>query len=148
MLEAKKETITRAQMRKLWALAKEIGIDEVDLRGLVLNLTGREHISQITKAQAIIVIDYLVDRKKGNWRPAMASAQQMHKIRSLAKEMGWDDGRLKGFVRKYAGVENERWLDARRAYNIIEGLKKIKERQTKTEKAESEERGKGSFCEK
>ncbi len=137
MIEAKKETITRAQMRKIWALAKEIGIDEVDLRGLVLNLTGREHISQITKAQAIVVIDYLVDRKKGNYRPMMASSQQMYKIRILAKEMGWDNGRLKGFVKKYAGVENEKWLDARRAYNIIEGLKKIKERQTKTKKAEN-----------
>jgi hypothetical protein len=136
MPETKIETITKAQMRKMWAMAKELGMDGVDLHGLVFNLTRKEHISQVTKAQAIIVIDYLVDRKKGDYRPEMASAQQMYKIRKLAGEMGWEDYRLKGFIRKYAGVENERWLDARRAYNIIEGLKKVKERRTKYKDAD------------
>lgn len=120
--------ITKPQIKKLWVLAKQSGMDEVDLRGLVKNLTGADSISGMTKAQAIRLIDYLMDRQKGDYRPEMASAQQVYKIRQLAAQMGWADHQLKGFLRKYAGVENMRWLDARRAYNVIEGLKKVKKK--------------------
>ena len=125
--------ITKPQIKKLWAIVKQLGMDEADLRGLAKNLTGADSISGMTKAQAIRLIDYLAERQRGDYRPEMASKQQLYKIKGLAKDMGWEDYRLKGFIRKYAGVENERWLDARRAYNMIEGMKKIKERQTKTE---------------
>lgn len=120
--------ITKPQIKKLWALAKQTGMDEIDLRGLVKNLTGADSISGMTKAQAIRLIDYLVDRQNKDYRPEMASRQQIYKIRQLAAELGWEHYQLKGFLRKYAGVENLRWLDARRAYNVIEGLKKVKER--------------------
>jgi hypothetical protein len=116
------------QIKKIWVTAKQLGMDEIDLRGLVKNLTGADSISGMTKAQASQLIDYLVDRQKKDYRPEMASAQQLYKVRQLSAEMGWADYQLKGFLRKYAGVENLRWLDARRAYNVIEGLKKIKER--------------------
>jgi len=128
--------ITKPQIKKLWALAKQTGMDEIDLRGLVKNLTGADSISGMTKAQAIRLIDYLVDRQNKDYRPEMASRQQIYKIRQLAAELGWADNQLKGFLRKYAGVENMRWLDARRAYNVIEGLKKLKERISKKNVAE------------
>ncbi|MEW6423159.1 MAG: phage protein GemA/Gp16 family protein [Bacillota bacterium] len=130
------EPATKAQIKKIWITAKQLGMDEVDLRGLVGNLTGANSVQAMTKAQAIRLIDYLLDRQNKDYRPEMASRQQIWKIKQLAAELGWQDHQLKGFLRKYAGVESLRWLDARRAYNAIEGLKKLKERITQKNAAE------------
>lgn len=125
------ETITTPQIRKLFAMSKQLGMDEVDLRGIVFNMTGSEHISTITKAQANRLIDYLQDKQRGDYRPAAASRQQLYLIRKLAAELGWNDNpkRLAGFIQRQAGVEHERWLDAGGAWKVIEGLKKMLQRE-------------------
>lgn len=125
------ELITTKQIRKLWMQAKELDMEEEDLRGLVFNLTGSDHISTMTKAQAGRVIDYLSDRIRGDYRPHAASRQQLNKIKKLAAELGWGDDpkRLAGFVKRQTGVDNERWLDAGGAWRVIEGLKKMLKRE-------------------
>lgn len=122
--------ITKPQIRKLWAMARQLGMDKVDVHGLIFNMTGSGHVSTISRAQAASVIDYLTDRQKKQYRPEMASRRQLWKIQQLAKELGWENNpkRLLGFVRKYAQVESLKWLDARAAYQIIEGLKKLLKR--------------------
>lgn len=124
------QLITPPQTRKLWVMARELGMDGDDLHGLVYNLTGSEHISTISKMQAARVIDHLQDRLDRQYRPEMASRKQLWKIKQLARELGWEDNqkRLKGFVRKYAKVEDLRWLNARGAWQVIEGLKALKKR--------------------
>jgi len=126
------ELITKPQIRKLWTVAKQLGMDDVDLRGLVFNMTGSDHISTITKAQAGRLIDYLVDRSRGDYRPRAVSKQQLYMIRKLAAELGWDDPRrLAGFIKRQTGVDSERWLDAGGAWKVIEGLKKMLKREVK-----------------
>jgi len=133
------QLITQPQIKKLWVMARELGMDEVDLRGVVYNITGSDHISTLTVAQAARVIDYLQDRLDRQYRPEMASKAQVWKINKLAGELGWADNpkRLKGFVKKYAKVEDLRWLTARAAWQIIEGLKKLLERQAKVKTAKA-----------
>lgn len=125
------ETITTPQIRKLFAMSKQLGMDEVDLRGIVFNMTGSDHISTITKAQANRLIDYLTDKERGDYRPAAASRQQLYLIRKLAAELGWGDNpkRLAGFIKRQTNVEHERWLDAGGAWKVIEGLKKMLQRE-------------------
>lgn len=131
--KTKSQEITKPQLRKLFAMAKQMGMDKEDLSGLVFNLTGSDSISSMTKAQASRLIDYLVDRSRGDYRPTAASQAQLYKIRTLLDELGWgnDIKRLRGFIKRTAGVENERWLDAAGAWKVIEGLKKILQRQKK-----------------
>lgn len=123
--------ITRGQMRKIWAMAREVfpAADAEDLlRGLVKELTGSDHISTLSAEQAARVIDALTKKAtsaKRQPRPGMASDAQLRKIKRLAHELGWGDNpqRLRGFLRKFARVEREEWLMAAQAWRVIEGLK-------------------------
>jgi hypothetical protein len=126
------ELITKPQIKKIFAMAKQLGMDEVDLRGLAYNLTGSESISTMTKKHAGRLIDYLNDRSRGDYRPQAVSRQQLYLMKKMAAELGWSNPRqLAGFIKRQAGVENERWLDANGARKVIEGLKKVLERSKK-----------------
>lgn len=127
----KPHEITKPQIRKLFAMARQLGMDKEDLSGLTYNLTGSDSISSMTKVQASRLIDYLVDRSRGDYRPTAASQAQLYKINKLMKELGWgnDIKRYRGFLKRTASIENERWLDAAGAWKVIEGLKKILKRQ-------------------
>jgi hypothetical protein len=126
MAKAKRE-ISNEQIKKIWACAKDAGLDEPNLRLLIKNLIGSDRISTLTCAQAIKVIDALL----GNSRTYYASKEQIWKIEQLAQELGWSDDpkRLQGFIKKFAHVDNMRWLRAHQASDLIEGLKKMLQRQ-------------------
>ncbi|MTI82725.1 MAG: regulatory protein GemA [Firmicutes bacterium] len=123
--------ITKSQMRMIWASARELDLDEDLLRTTIRNVTGSSSISNLTKAQAKNVIDHLQRFKGREPEMNMASNRQKWKIKQLASQLGWDNNpkRLSGFVKKYAGVENMEWITADMAWRIIEGLKKIRDRQ-------------------
>jgi hypothetical protein len=127
--------LTKPQLKKIWATARELGMDKDLLYSVVQHLTGSDSISSLTIAEANTVIDFLTNQAI----PGRATKQQIWKINRLAEELGWDDNpsRLVGFIKKYAGVENIKWLTSNQAWRIIEGLKKMKARQdtlTKTAK--------------
>jgi hypothetical protein len=133
---ATREKITAAQLRKLFVLARQLGMDIEDLRGLAYNLAGADGLSQLTKLDGMRLIDYLIDRANNDYRPHAASRQQWHLIRELAARLGWNEKRLSGFVRRTAGVESGRWLDAAGAWKVIEGLKEVVKREDKRRVAE------------
>lgn len=51
---------TQAQVRKIWASARELGLDEGELRALVEDLTGSSSLSSLTFLQARNLIDTMV----------------------------------------------------------------------------------------
>jgi hypothetical protein len=121
--------ITQAQVRKLWAVARELGLTDKLLHDAVWNITHKEHIPDLTKEEAIQVIDWLETFKED--RPDMVTKRQLWKIDQLVKELGWNDPKqLRGFLHKYAKVEHTRWLTKEQASKIIEGLKAILKKQT------------------
>lgn len=122
------EPITAAQLRKIWAMAKQFDVDEDLLRTIVNRLVGSERLSTLTKRQAGRVIEELEQRLNG--RPGMASKKQVWKIRQLERELGWDQNpkRLRAFLKKYYKSDRPEWLTSRAAWRVIESLKKLKER--------------------
>lgn len=92
--------ITTPQIRKIYATARELKIDELEFRK-----TGRK-------------------KQRGYNR---ASEDQKNKIRKLEEALGWKDNpkRLRGFMKKYAKVEKLDWLTTYQASNLIEALKKV-----------------------
>lgn len=120
--------ISKGQLAKIWAMARQLDMDSDLLHVFVLNCTGQESISALSKVQAIKVIDALEGNL--NKRPVnRASKEQLWKMKQLAKQLGWDNPkRLQGFVKKYGGVENPEWLTPAKAWRVIEGLKKLAER--------------------
>lgn len=125
--------ITPAQMRKIWVVAKERGLGQEDIRQMAKVISGMDSVSQLTKAEAIQLIDRLEGRRpfiKKQEYGNMATAKQLWKINELTAALGWNDNpkRLEAFMLKYAGVAKAAWLTKRKAIGLIDGLKKIIER--------------------
>lgn len=111
-------------------------MDNELLHAFILNNTQKEHISDLSKYDAMNVIDKMDEMKTGvkktkTYRSNMATQDQVYKIKALERELGWKDNpkRLKAFMKKYTGIENINWLTFTKASNLIEALKKVAERE-------------------
>lgn len=128
------ELLNEAQRRKIWATAKELEINSKDLHLIVWTETDKEHISELTKQEAIDVIQRLETVKANRLGIAysMATKKQLWKIEQLIKELDWDNSkRLQKFISKYAKVDSIKWLTKKDAAKIIEGLKAMADRKAK-----------------
>ena len=77
-------TKTYNQLKRIWATANQIGLDEEQLRDLVEEETGQRHISALSKRQAAAVIDRLSgSRGRLPHTPGGASIEQVKKIFKL-----------------------------------------------------------------
>ncbi len=133
--------ITKAQIAKIWVAARELGMERRELYQVV----PRGSISHMTRAEAGRLIDYLIrlgatpsgpglgSRPHRHPRPGHKTTQEQRDfIYFLFGRLGWLEkmNRVKGFLRKYAGVERiEDIRDRKRAIAIIEALKAMYRRQ-------------------
>jgi hypothetical protein len=141
-------------MRKIWAMARNnLGLDEGILHALVKRRTGRESLKELTSNEAREVIDFMVglaggeesrtvnvpigDGTKAIVTP-MATKKQLWYIDRLAKDLGWDriPDRLRGFLHKYAHVDDVRWLTREQAWRVTEGLKRMSKEARKRAQAQ------------
>lgn len=134
-----KKAVTYEQIKKIYALAKERGMDNDLLHEHMEMLTGKPSIRALTKQEGIILIDSL-EGKAGNRNVKdRATAKQMHYIYGLMKELGWtneegkpDLDRLNRFLRSdKAGfnLEDYRWLNIGTASSLIEAFKDMASRE-------------------
>lgn len=136
--------ITKKQIAKVWATAKEISLEDDLLYCAVLRISGNTSMSELTKVQGAELIDYLIAQKTSKTiRPGMATEKQLWLINKLAEELGWADDptRLQKFIRKYAKVDSPKWITVKMASNIIQALKAMVQRlpvETKVHKEASE----------
>lgn len=122
--------ITGAQMRKIYALARERGIDADLLHIHIQMLVQKESVRELSVTEAILVIDSLEGKEKK--QPGHATQKQMSYIRSLMRELQWIDAdgnlemeRLDGMCKKYCHLDSHKWMTRRDASNIIEALKNM-----------------------
>ena len=147
--------VTRAQVAKIWACARDLGLD----REMLYLLVPRGSISALSHREASELIEHLVELGARRacppepWRRRVAAAQpkaadasdsntatqeQRNFIHFLFGRVGWigSPARVRGFLRKFAGVDTvEAIRDRRRASAIIEALKAIYRRQRKAKSA-------------
>lgn len=125
--------INKRQISKIWAAAKERGIDRDDVYALVLQVSGQDSIKGLTQTQANEVIDRIVGaaiqndyQEYGN----VATQQMRKKIYILTVELGWDKNpkRLEGFCKRMFKVEKVEWLNGKQCYQLIEALKDMAKR--------------------
>lgn len=128
--------ITTPQIRKIYSLAKELNLDNDLLHEFTYNIVRKDSISKLNNIEAITLIDELEYKKTGvrrekTYRSNRATEDQIYKIQALELELGWrnNPNRLKGFMKKYSRVDNIQWLTFESASNLIEALKKVKERE-------------------
>ncbi len=129
--------ITGAQNKKIHMLASQLGMDDDLLHEFVGMVTGKEHISGLSVAEAVKVIDGLAG-KRGYASGSHMTDRQKSYIFFLMKQAGWTDNkgdpdlkRLDGFVRKQYGTDSHRFLDRKTASGVIEFLKEWNKRQKK-----------------
>lgn len=125
--------MTAAQLRKLYACAREAGIDDDTLHARCLAQTGRAHLRELSSREAAELIDSITGVDTSEYRRRAprpvnrASQDQLNKILALARKLGWlEDGsrvRLNGFLRARLGVEQLDWLTPEKAVQATEALK-------------------------
>jgi len=133
-----------ARNRRIWGAARQIGMAEGDLRYLVAQAVGMEgehNISRLTEVQQIQVLGTLQllqgqtyqkrrEQKKRLDPPpkgnrGAVSWRQIELLRKLASQLGWGDGALRAWLRRWHRVDHEKWLTASKAGRAIQGLKAI-----------------------
>ncbi len=134
-MKAKK--ITQGQMKKIHALAKEIGMDDDLLHEYVYMLTEKDSMKELTLNDAARVIDGMMG-KKGHAQGDRISYRQEQFIFVLMKKMDWTDSdgnadikRLNGFIKKQYGIEDYRWITRAIASKVIEAFKELNSRKEK-----------------
>lgn len=127
--------ITQSQIRKIYALCRERGLDEDLLHEHIYSLVKKDSVKKLTISEAVKVIDSLSGKKTSC---GGASYKQMTYIKNLMKTLGWvtesgmpDMERLSGLCKKMYKIETYKWLDVKMASGIIEALKEFIEREKK-----------------
>lgn len=128
---------TTQQNRKIWALASQLGLREIELRDIVESVSTKRTISGLSFRHAHQVIQELealvTERRRKKKRVGPASthvnAGQLKYIDDLCRQIGWDEWDLRAWLKRYFGVQHEEWLSASKATKVITALKNMKARQ-------------------
>lgn len=136
-------SIEKWQIKTIYTLANGIGLVdksiEIDpLHEMVFSMTKKKRVTELTRFEASTVIDRLKGNMKGTKYKTvpdtngMVSRGQEKKMWALIFELKKYDApdqevslgtRLKGFLKKYANVDDLRFLTDKNANKVIEGLK-------------------------
>ena len=132
------KVISVSQMRKIYALARERGMDSDLLHAHIQALTEKESMKELTMPEGIRIIESLEGKPLELKGQVKASYNQMRYIFGLMKQLGWvtdsgepDTKRLDRFLQsKRAGINlgSYQWLTKEKAGKLIEALKSISER--------------------
>lgn len=133
------ESISKSQMKKIFVTARQLRWSSLILHFFLKSQLRKEHISDLTRAEARIFIDDLVKilgEDNGGYRANKkiddalraegmilgCTPAQCDKIRYLMEIAGWTEGRLKDYLEQF-GAERLEDLTRTLASNLIEYLK-------------------------
>lgn len=130
---------TKAQVREIWARARQRGLTDETLHQLVSAETGSDSIRALNKTQADKVIVALggVQHQRKRSRTAQARRQkagvkqmvtqaQIDLITFLLAELGWTIASLEKFCKRQ--VKRDKPTTTEEANKVIEGMKAILKR--------------------
>jgi hypothetical protein len=135
--------ITRDQIKLIWVLARQLGIESNELHDVVSAVTGKDSIKALLVAEGTDIIEVLIRaggrvKKKRKPRPdlppnvvELVTRRQTRLIKHLERRLGWHDNpeRLKGFTRRI--IKREGVRTKQEAMKVIEGLKNMARRARK-----------------
>lgn len=118
--------MSNGQMRMIYALARQAGMDNDTLHDMAMGITGKESLSAMSAAEGARVIDRLKAYLGANGDiPNRATQKQQWLICRIEAEIGWKNApnRLRGLIQRVAGVSDARFLTVDQARKVIEALK-------------------------
>jgi hypothetical protein len=128
---------TAAQLRYIWAMARELRLDADLLHEVVEGLVGVSSLKQLTQRQAEKVISALKKQKDGATRQRRERKQRLGPktigitprqagyLKRLKESLGWTEDRLNGFVKRQTSVERWEWLKREQAVWVIQAMKEM-----------------------
>jgi hypothetical protein len=146
---AKSKKKTYAQVKKIWASAKELKIDSKELHTIVEDVTGKKSIAKLTRHQAKEVIEELIELGASPGMPVgnelrgvnrrygelpanvieLPSPEQMKFIEGMKKEIGWDDAYFTRVLKRV--IKKEKILTKTDARKMAQALGKIEKNKRK-----------------
>lgn len=122
--------MSTAQLRKIYAMARNMGMDNDTLHDVARGISGKDSLKALTVSQAARLIDRLkAYAGESGDIPNRTTRNQRWLIQRIAEEMGWgaEPARLRGMVQRVAGVSDVKFLTAQQAWKVIEALKAMQE---------------------
>ena len=131
---------SRSQLARIHIAAKDLGLDEVVYRQVLINETGKRSAGDLTYGQARTVIEYFekcgwignavqgpTSKVQGESRTGFASPRQIGMIRGLWADLSYApkekrDGALREFLWKRFRVSDLRFLSSEGASKVIVAL--------------------------
>ena len=107
---------------------KELGLSDEEYRAILHKVAGKDSARDIDNAGFRALMNYFVRSEYYRINPHGMTIRQKLFIKSLAQGLGWDEGHLTNFIRKYYHESSIDQLTGTEASNLIESLKKIKVR--------------------
>jgi len=142
MYKVNEKRITAKQLKLIWVLAHQIGINDQLLHDMAWEVCGKASLKELYAWEAATVIDCLLDdgakvtkkRKPRRSLPdnvvELVAGEQIRLIEYLVDQLGWDDPRqLVGFNKRV--IKKERIGTKKEAGKVIEGLKAMLNRKQK-----------------
>lgn len=130
--------ISKDQIKLIWVLARQLGLDSDELHEVVAGITGKDSIKALSVGEGIEVVNTMIragGRVKKKRKPRrklppnvveMVTSEQLKFIGLLEERLGWQDNpeRLGGFVRRIIKREVVR-TKQQEGSKVIQGLKSI-----------------------
>lgn len=128
--------ITPSQMRKIYALARNAGMDDDLLHIYVKNVTGKGSLRTLTVMEAVQVIDRMEGREQKRVSGGHMTQRQEAFLWQLVTELEWvdeegkpDRERLNRFIKARFRADHYRFLSSCQAGKVIEALKAMRDRE-------------------
>ncbi len=116
------------QIRLIWWLSKQLGMDSEALHEAVFGITGERHISRLNQDQAKMTIHHLermIRKDQTILDPVRMTKAQRGKIFKLMYLLKWQKKQLDGLAKRVTGVHKIEWLTRHQAYDLIEAMRAI-----------------------
>ena len=119
--------INQGQMKRIYAMGREGGMDNDALHSVVYTVTGKSSIKALSWREAFQVIDRLksLTGQEDTGPHDRASSAEIAKLYALSRKLGWADDprRLTAWLEKRYDVSHPRFLTDTNARNCIEAMK-------------------------
>lgn len=108
---------------------KELNLSDEEYRDILEKAAGVRSAKDLDDSQFRKLMNYFVRSRHYRISPDGLTIRQKLFIKYLAQEIGWENGHLDNFIRKYYHKTHLGDLSKKEAMKVIESLKQVKEHQ-------------------
>ncbi len=128
--------LTRAEQSVIHIAKTKLNLKDDDYRYILQSNFKKYSSKDLNKIEFLKLMEIFekLGYKKNKTKTGNITKSQLKKIRELEELLGWKDSpeRLEGFILRQTGHKSKiEWLSVANAQKVIEGMKRMAERNTK-----------------